>query len=226
MVENLIRNEEKTKIIKHIKTFKSWSPGQASEVTWTSLKRCQAPAMRKRCWSPHYRSNVLGQHLCHLLGQHLCHLICQHLCRHLCHLLCHYLCRLFCDHACNQHYHLWYQVLAYTVSQLSISPENTIFHFLHLDVGEVYSFSKPRKFCFTFFSPPSPIHIILGCVSGSIGPTFRPLSHPSTRQLQVPSIPIAMISNHHHHESAGRPVRSSIAASRWRYAAKNWFDKL
>ena len=28
-------------------------------------------------------------------------------------------------------------VLAYTVSQLSISPENTIFHFLHLDVGEV-----------------------------------------------------------------------------------------
>ena len=28
-------------------------------------------------------------------------------------------------------------VLAYTVSQLSVSPENTIFHFLHLDVGEV-----------------------------------------------------------------------------------------
>jgi len=28
------------------------------------------------------------------------------------------------------------EVLAYTVSQLSISPENTIFHFLHLDVGE------------------------------------------------------------------------------------------
>ena len=28
-------------------------------------------------------------------------------------------------------------MVAYTVSQLSISPENTIFHFLHLDVGEV-----------------------------------------------------------------------------------------
>ena len=28
------------------------------------------------------------------------------------------------------------EVAAYTVSQLSVSPDNTIIHFLHLDVGE------------------------------------------------------------------------------------------
>ena len=149
----------------------------------------------------------------------------------------------FCQHARNQHQHLRYQVLAYTVSQLSISPENTIFHFLHLDVGEVQK-KLHRQKKESYFSSPSPKHIFPGCVSGSLGPTFRPLSHPSARQLQVPSIsitilafmifsstlhidiPIPMISNHHQHESAGRPVRSSIAVSRWRYAAKNWFDKL
>ena len=101
------------------------------------------------------------------------------------------------------------------------------FTFYILMLARSIVFFKPRKFCFTFFLPPPKyIYICPGCLFGSIGSTFRPLSHPSTRQLQVPSIPIPMISNHHHHESAGRPVRSSIAASRWRYAAKNWFDKL
>jgi hypothetical protein len=38
-------------------------------------------------------------------------------------------------------------VLHYEVSQLSVSPENTILHYLHLDVGEV-SNSQVEKFIF------------------------------------------------------------------------------
>ena len=41
-------------------------------------------------------------------------------------------------------------VLAYTVSQLSISPENTIFHFLHLDVGEVGRFFRQITHAYIF----------------------------------------------------------------------------
>jgi hypothetical protein len=38
-------------------------------------------------------------------------------------------------------------VLHYEVSQLSVSPENTILHYLHLDVGEV-SKSQVEKYYF------------------------------------------------------------------------------
>ena len=64
----------------------------------------------------------------------------------------------FCQHARNQHQHLRYQVLAYTVSQLSISPENTIFHFLHLDVGEVQKKLHRQKNNPIFLPPPQNIY--------------------------------------------------------------------
>ena len=73
-------------------------------------------------------------------------------------------------------------VLAYTVSQLSISPENTIFHFLHLDVGEVGSFSPMHKFV-----------NFVGRVSGAPCATVWSVSHPSAGQLQVTNSTVMFI---------------------------------
>ena len=69
-------------------------------------------------------------------------------------------------------------VVAFTVSQLSISPENTIFNFLHLDVGEVGGFVL-------FFSKIIFKKSCLGRVSGAPCASVWPISHSSAGQHQV-----------------------------------------
>ena len=66
------------------------------------------------------------------------------------------------------------EVVHYEVSQLSVSPDNTIFHFLHLDVGEVRQ-SQAGIEVLSFD--------ISGRLPGPPGPASWEVSHPGPGEL-------------------------------------------
>ena len=68
------------------------------------------------------------------------------------------------------------EVVHYEVSQLSVSPDNTIFHFLHLDVGEVRKTPPARILVFRFIN-------ISGRLPGTTVPTIREISHSGPGEL-------------------------------------------
>ena len=67
------------------------------------------------------------------------------------------------------------EVVHYEVSQLSVSPDNTIFHFLHLDVGEVRESPTAGIVFFSFY--------ISGRLPGPSVPALREISHGGPGEL-------------------------------------------